>query len=335
MDVLQIARDLTERGERFALATVVWRRAPSSGQTGYRAVITAGGEVRGWVGGACAEPVVVREALTALEEGVPRLVFLGTPEELAGAGGDDTVLVPMSCQSEGALKIFIEPLPRGPDLVIVGRSPMVHTLAAMARALGWWTTVVDDGGYPEDWTEPDRVVTRLDLEAAGVGRRTALVVATQGHYDEQALEQAMISPAGWVGVVASRRRADALLGHLHGRGFDDEALGRIHAPAGLDLGRVTHEEIAVAVLAELVQFRAAGRLEAPLWIASTPPQREEATDPVCGMTVQIDGARYRLERDGETFYFCCAGCRTTFEASQEETGHGNPSGERVHSSGVH
>jgi xanthine dehydrogenase accessory factor len=301
MDVLQMARNLAERGERFALATVVWRRAPSSGKTGYRAVITASGEVRGWVGGACAEPVVVREALSALEEGVPRLVFLGSPEELAGAGGDDTVLVPMSCQSEGALKIFIEPLPRGPDLVIVGRSPMVHTLAAMAKALGWWTTVVDDGGHAEDWTEPDRVVTKLDLEAAGVGRRTALVVATQGHYDEQALEQAVVSPAGWLGVVASRRRADTLLGHLHGRGFDDEALERIHAPAGLDLGHVTHEEIAVAVLAELVQFRAAGRLEAPAWVAP------------------------------ETVHSCCGHA----EASQEEYGHGDSSRERVHSSSVH
>ena len=159
MDVLQIARDLAERGERFALATVVWRRAPSSGKTGYRAVITASGEVRGWVGGACAEPVVVREALSAMEEGVPRLVFLGSPEELAGADGGDEILVPMSCKSEGALKIFIEPLPRGPDLVIIGRSPMVHTLSAMAKALGWWTTVVDDGGHDEDWPEPDRVVT--------------------------------------------------------------------------------------------------------------------------------------------------------------------------------
>ncbi|HEV8624381.1 MAG TPA: XdhC/CoxI family protein [Acidimicrobiia bacterium] len=253
MDVLGIARDLAERGERFALATVVWRRAPSSGQTGYRAIITAGGEVRGWVGGACAEPVVVREALAALEAGAPRLVFLGKPEELAGAAGDDTVLVPMSCQSEGALKIFIEPLPRGPDLVIVGRSPMVRTLAAMAKALGWWTTVVDDGGQAEDWTEPDRVVTKLDLEMAGVGARTALVIATQGHYDEQALEQAILSPAGWIGVVASRRRAERLLDNLEDR-------ERIHAPAGLDLGHVTHEEIAVAILAELVQFRAASRV---------------------------------------------------------------------------
>ena len=330
MDVLQIARDLAEHGERFALATVVWRRAPSSGKTGYRAVITASGEVRGWVGGACAEPVVVREAFAAMEQGIPRLVFLGSPEELAGSGGDDEVLVPMSCESEGALKIFIEPLPRGPDLVIVGRSPMVHTLAAMATALGWWTTVVDDGGHVEDWPEPDRVVTKLDLELAGVGARTTLVVATQGHYDEDALEQAVKTPAGWIGVVASHRRGLSLLGHLRGKGFTEEALERVHAPAGIDLGHVTHEEIAVAILAELVQFRAAGRLDAPAAVPGPVPAT--AVDPVCGMTVQIEGARHHFERDGQTFYFCCAGCLSSFEGSQEETGHGNPSRERVHSS---
>lgn len=331
-DVLQIARGLAERGERFALATVVWRRAPSSGKTGYRAIITAAGEVRGWVGGACAEPVVVREALSAMDEGTPRLVFLGSPEDLAGEGGDDTVLIPMSCQSQGALKIFIEPVPRGPDLVIVGRSPMVHTLAAMAGALGWWTTVVDDGGNADDWTEPDRVVTTLDYEAAAVGRRTALVVATQGHYDEEALELAVAGSAGWLGVVASQRRAETLLAHLRGRGFDDEAIERVHAPAGLDLGHVTHEEIAVAILAELVQFRAAGRLKADATVAAAVPA--EAIDPVCGMTVGVAGARHRLERDGQTFYFCCAGCLSSFGATQEETGHGNPSRERVHSSSL-
>lgn len=334
-DVLQIARQLSERGERFAMATVLWRRGPSSGKTGYRAVITTAGEVRGWVGGACAEPIVVREALTALDEGTPRMVFIGRPDELAGEDRDGTVVVPISCQSEGALKIFIEPVPRGPDLVVIGRSPMVHALAAMANALGWWTTVIDDGGHPEDWTEPDRLVTELDLGKAGVGPRTALVVATQGHYDEEALEQAVASAAGWLGVVASQRRSEALFDHLRTRGFGDDALKRVNAPAGLNLGHVSHEEIAVAILAELVQFRAAGGLKGDAATVTTAPSaRAEAVDPVCGMTVQVAGARHRLERDGETFYFCCAGCRTTFEASQEETGHGNPSGERVHSSGV-
>jgi len=296
-DVLEIARQLSERGERFAMATVLWRRGPSSGKTGYRAVITSAGEVRGWVGGACAEPIVVREALTALDEGTPRTIFIGRPEELAGEERDGTIAVPISCQSEGALKIFIEPVPRGPDLVVIGRSPMVHTLAAMAGTLGWWTTVVDDGGHPEDWTEPDRLVTELDLTKIGAGPRTALVVATQGHYDEDALEQAVTT-------------------------------------TGLNLGHVSHEEIAVAILAELVQFRAAGGLKRTA-TTDAPAVGAEAIDPVCGMTVQVAGARYHLERDGQTWYFCCAGCLNSFEARQEETGHGDPSGERVHSPSLH
>ena len=335
-DVLQIARQLSERGERFAMATVLWRRGPSSGKTGYRAVITATGEVRGWVGGACAEPIVVREALTALDEGTPRMVFIGRPDELAGEDRDGTVVVPISCQSEGALKIFIEPVPRGPDLVVVGRSPMVHALVAMAGALGWWTTVVDDGGHPEDWSEPDRLLTTLDLASAGVGPRTALVVATQGHYDEEALQQAVASAAGWLGVVASQRRAAALFDHLRTRGFGDDVLNRVNAPAGLNLGHVSHEEIAVAILAELVQFRAAGGLKGnAATVTTAAPAGVEAVDPVCGMTVQVAAARHRLERDGQTYYFCCAGCLASFEASQEETTDGDPSRKRVHSSSLH
>jgi xanthine dehydrogenase accessory factor len=332
LDVLELARKLSEQGEHYAIATVVWRRGPSSGKAGYRAVITATGEVRGWVGGACAEPVVVREALQAINEGTPRLVFLGSPEELTSEDGDGIVAVPIACHSEGALKIFIEPVPRGPDLVVVGRSPMVHTLAALAGTLGWWTTVVDDGGSPEAWPEADRVLTTLDLEAAGVGPRSALVIATQGHYDEEALERAVQTSAGWLGVVASHRRAETLLGYLRDRGFSDDVLAAVRAPAGLDLGHVTHEEIAVAILAELVQFRAAGGLKGQE-SAALPPQ-QEATDPVCGMTVAVAGARHRVEHEGETYYFCCAGCQASFEASHEETAHGDPSGERVHGSGI-
>ncbi|MGH9035908.1 MAG: XdhC family protein [Acidimicrobiia bacterium] len=332
LDVLELARTLTERGEHHAIATVVWRRGPSSGKAGYRAVITATGEVRGWVGGACAEPVVVREALQAINEGTPRLVFLGSPEELSSEGGDGIVAVPIACHSEGALKIFIEPVPRGPDLVVVGRSPMVHTLATLAGDLGWWTTVVDDGGTPEAWPEADRVMTTLDLEGAGVGPRTALVIATQGHYDEEALERAVQTSAGWLGVVASHRRAETLLGYLRDRGFSDDVLAAVRAPAGLDLGHVTHEEIAVAILAELVQFRAAGGLKGRE--STAPPPPEEATDPVCGMTVAVAGARHRVQRGDETYYFCCAGCQASFEASHEETEHGDPSRERVHGPGL-
>ncbi len=309
-EVLALAADLAERGEPFVLATVVWRRSPSSGKEGSTALITPDRRVRGWLGGACAEPTVIREALKALEEATPRLLFLGPPEELAARGREGVVTVPIACQSEGALEVYVEPVLPQPQLVVIGRSPAVATLARLAGALGWRTVVVDEGGSPGDYPDAGRVVTALDLEEAGVSDGSFVVVATQGHYDEDALERALATPAGYVGLVASRRRADAVLGYLRDRGVPEDAVARVHAPAGLDLGRVAHEEIAVAILAELVKERAAGRLEA------APPAeipRHEELDPVCGMTVDVASARYRSVHEGTTYYFCSAGCLKRFE----------------------
>ena len=278
------------------LATVVWRRAPSSGKEGATALITPDRKVRGWLGGACAEPTVVREALKALEEGSPRLLFLGPPEELEGRARDGVVTVPIACQSEGALEVYVEPVLPQPQIVAIGRSPAAGALAALATGLGWRSVLVEDSA---------------DL-GADVDERSYVVVATQGHFDEEALEHALATPAGYVGLVASRKRADAVLGYLRDRGVAEEALARVHAPAGLDLGHVATDEIAVAILAEIVQLRAAGALETGA-VVETPPRHEEI-DPVCGMTVDVADARYRTVHDGRTYYFCSAGCLESFES---------------------
>jgi xanthine dehydrogenase accessory factor len=295
-DVLQLAAELSGRGEPFVLATVVWRRAPSSGKEGATALITPDRRVRGWLGGACAEPTVVREALKALEEGSPRLLFLGPPEELEGRARDGVVTVPIACQSEGALEVYVEPVLPQPQIVAIGRSPAAGALAALATGLGWRSVLVEDSA---------------DL-GADVDERSYVVVATQGHFDEEALEHALATPAGYVGLVASRKRADAVLGYLRDRGVAEEALSRVHAPAGLDLGHVSTDEIAVAILAEIVQLRAAGALETGA-VAETPARHEEI-DPVCGMTVDVADARYRTVHEGHTYYFCSAACLESFES---------------------
>ena len=293
-DVLALAAELSARGEPFVLATVVWRRAPSSGKEGATALITPDRHVRGWLGGACAEPTVVREALRALEEGSPRLLFLGSPEELEGHARAGVVTVPIACQSEGALEVYVEPVLPQPQLVAIGRSPAARALAALAIGLGWRSVLVEDSG---------------DV-GADVDERSYVVVATQGHFDEDALEHALATPAAYVGLVASRKRAEAVLGYLRDRGVADEALARVHAPAGLDLGHVATDEIAVAILAEIVQLRAAGALE-PGPVAEAPPRHEEI-DPVCGMTVDVADARFRTVHDARTYYFCSAGCLASF-----------------------
>ena len=303
LGVLERMGELARSGQTFALATVVWRQGPSSSKQGSRAIITADGQLDGWIGGACAEPVVIREAKQVMTDGNARLLLLGSPDQFGAAVPEGMTVVPISCQSEGALEIYIEPVFPVPHLVIVGNSPMARTLAALAGSLGWSTDLVD----------------AKDFAAGHADERSMVVVATQGHGDEDMIERAVALRPAYLGLVASRKRAEAVLGYLADRGVPQDQLDRVYAPAGLDLGRTSHEEMAVAILAQLVQLRASGALAAipaPWAEPGREPRTElklaEAVDPVCGMTVPANSSAMPLEHDGVTYYFCCAGCHRTF-----------------------
>jgi xanthine dehydrogenase accessory factor len=311
-EVMEEAAELSRRGEGFALATVVWRQGPSSSQQGSRAIITADGELRGWIGGACAEPAVIREAQHVIASGTARLLLLGSPDQFGGAVPDGMAVIPISCQSEGAVEVYIEPVVPVPHLVVVGRSPMAETLAGLGRALGWHTELIDG---PDFTTE-------------SAGAQSLVVVATQGHNDEGVLERAVAARPAYLGLVGSRKRGAAVLGYLQDRGLPKAELNRVHVPAGLDLGSTTHPEIAVAILAELVQLRASGALAPAAGVPAGKPARKAArghagpqqdapqqvSDPVCGMTVTAGPDGLPLEHDGVTYYFCCAGCRQAFSS---------------------
>src|SRR6478672_2610282 len=218
-DVLAAAVELTRSRRAFALATVVWRRAPSSGHVGSKGIVLGDGTVRGWLGGACAEPTVVREALASLVDGRARLLFLGSPDELAAHDHDDTLTVAMACESEGAMEIYLEPFLPKPQVVVIGRSPAVHALTVQARSLDWDVVVIDDGGRADEHPHPDLVRTSLDLDGLGIGPSTAIIVATQGHYDDLALRAALDTDAGYLGVIAAEKRASALLAVLRDEGL--------------------------------------------------------------------------------------------------------------------
>ena len=302
--VIEQASALAGRGEPVALATVVWRQGPTSGQLGSRAIITESGEVHGWIGGACAEPSVIRQAQAVIAEGAPRLLLLGSTDKFGDAIPDGMTVVPIACQSEGALEVYIEPVQPAPHLVVVGRSPMAHALVDLAKALSWRADLLD-------WTK---------FTAADAGERSMVVVATQGHGDEDAIEQAVTAQPAYLGLVGSRRRGAAVLGYLAERGVAKEHLDQVRVPAGLDLGKTSHTEIAVAILAELVQLRAAGKLGASEHAerdgaGKSAPAGPETIDPVCGMTVTAGPAGRPLDYEGVSYYFCSPGCRARFESS--------------------
>lgn len=298
--ILEKAGELADRGEKFALATVVWRQAPSSGHQGARAIITADGDIHGWIGGACAEPVVIREGQRVISEGEPQLLMLGEPEDF-GHVPEGMVSVPMACQSEGALQIYIEPVLSTPRMLVVGRSPMATTLVELATVLGWRADLVGSSEFGPDQVQKNSIV----------------IVATQGHDDEDTLETAVQAGPAFIGLVASERRGESVLGYLADRGVPKERLEQVRVPVGLDLGHTSHTEIAVAVLAELVALKAEGAF-AP----STPEEMptsapETAIDLVCGMTVTADESSRPYEYQGTTYYFCAPGCRAAFQRDPE------------------
>ena len=279
----RVAR-LLEEGTPFATATVTWRRGPSSGKAGAKAIVLADGSVEGWLGGACARPSVVAAALESLVDGQPRLLVLGEHDHRP-----EVVSVAMACSSEGAMEVFVEPQLPTPDLWIVGSSPMVTTLAGLATALDWRVTITDEPAL------------------AGAASDSWIVVATQGHYDEPAVEAALATPARYIGLVASSKRAGSVMSWLRDRGVSEENLARVRSPAGLDLGSTRHEEMAVAILAEIVSLKAIGHTTVEV------KHMEQAIDPVCGMTVEIATARFKTEHNGTTYYFCAPGCQRAFE----------------------
>ena len=300
MTILDRAAELERRGEPFALATVVRCEAPTSAKPGAKALVREDGTVEGWVGGACAEPVVVREALQALRDGRPRLVGLYGEAGRDPQRAEGILDYAMTCHSGGTLEIYVEPYLPVPLLVLVGHGPVVETLATLGQAAGYSVVSLRDDAA---WA---------GIESLGLGRRASVVVATHADSDEDALARVLRTEAGYVSLVASRRRAASVIERLRQRGVPADRLGRFKAPAGLDLGAVTPAEIAVSILAEMIQHHRTDKLaDATPGIAPAGPT--EALDPICGMTVDIAGARYHSQAEGRTTYFCCLHCKETFE----------------------
>jgi len=267
-EVLIEAGRLAAERRPYAFATVVRVERPTSAREGNHALIKPDGEVVGWIGGACSEPTVVREALGALADGKPRLVTIEG-----------------SCASEGLVEVFVEPQLPEPTLAVVGEGPAAATLRDLAARIGW------------------RVTTEIGPSAE------AIVVASLGTDDDRLVRSALATSAEYVGLVASRRRGASTLAALRDGGVGEETLARVRCPAGLDLGPSTQEEIAVAILAELVAWR---HRAAASPVTGGPA--ETALDPVCGMTVAVHGGSAVVEQGGVLYHFCGAGCRSRFLA---------------------
>jgi xanthine dehydrogenase accessory factor len=319
------AAELAGAGRSFVVATVVAVRKPTSARPGASGIIHPDGAIEGWVGGSCAQPVVVREALRALADGQPRLLRLSRDGPAEGRRADGVIELVMTCHSGGTLEIYVEPHLPAPLLWVVGTTPIAGALATLGAAAGWKVTVIDPIAEADAFPAA-RVHASADIRGLDPDASPSIVVASQGIWDEEAVGLALTREAAYVGLVASPTRAAVVRDWLREETtVGDERIAALRAPAGMDLGAETAEEVALSILAELVQVRR-GRADfvaspGPATVAGGLPESISLEpvvddivllDPVCGMTVERAHARHLAEHEGVVYAFCSIGCRTRF-----------------------
>jgi xanthine dehydrogenase accessory factor len=336
-DLLELASQLARGGEAFALAVVVSRQAPISARVGDAALVTRDGQFHGWVGGSCTRPTVIAEAKKALLDGHPRLLALGpNPDTLARPG---VLVFPMTCHSGGSVEIHIQPvLPRA-RLLIYGMTPTARALSRLAQAMGYDVHACDETAEASDF--PGATTVTTDAALLHVERGSAAlyaVVATHGDWDERAVMAALAHEPDYLGVVASPKRFASIRAFIAGE-LPRQSFDKVRNPAGLDIGAKSAEEIALSILAEVVKEQRASAsvvdrtaIPSPAHAASssgavaagaprkfrlTQAASAEALDPVCGMSVRIEGATFRATHRGQDFFFCCGSCRDRFSAAPE------------------
>jgi xanthine dehydrogenase accessory factor len=308
----------------FAVATVVARQSPVSSHLGDRAVIYADGRMEGFVGGSCSRDIVRREALRSLRTARPRLLQIrpddSRDDAFPGPVDAERVRVPMRCASNGAVDVYIEPHLPPRVLIVVGYTPVGEALARVAAASREFDVVravVDEELRDVEAVEGVRVVSLVKLGGfldgldRGSRARSVAIVASQGHYDEAALQTLLSAPSAFVGLLASRKRAGSVKGVLRQQGITPDLLDRIHNPVGLAIGARTAAEVAISILAEII---ASPPASAELEDDALGAADRFASDPVCGMDVEIEGSRSTVEAGGRTFYFCGDSCRAMFSA---------------------
>jgi xanthine dehydrogenase accessory factor len=290
----QTAKELEARGESFVLATVTRAIAPTSAKPGDKAVVTAEGVVHGWIGGSCAEPTVKKEAKLALADGACRVVQI-TPDPNLPNDREGLVVVPMTCYSGGELEIYLEPHRAKAELVVFGNSPVAQALVELGSVVGYRVSLVDTTERPPLEGASD-VFQELENVEVKRPNEAAVVVATHGVFDEDALECAVGLEPAYLGVVASPKRFASLRSSMQRRGVSPETWAAVDGPAGIDIGARTPQEIAVSVLAAITAHRES------IAITTKRPSQEAKAQPA---PVKVAAAAAAPEAAPQSKGSCC------------------------------
>ncbi len=309
------------QGSNFAIAQVVDRIAPSSGKVGDKAIILETGELIGWIGGGCVRGIVIKEALDVIKTKRYRRVRI-SPE----GGTRQTATYKeyvMSCQSKGTLEVLIEPVIPQPELIVVGKSNIARKLVQMAAAADFRVAVMATAADVQMFPTANSVADIVDFTPFKNLQNTYIIVTTQGEDDALSVKKALQTAVGYVGFVASVKKATDIKAYLLKEGVSEQRIDQLRSPVGLDINAKLASEVAISILADIIaHFRKATTVEITNTEAESTPAETAATNtfaeeyyinPVCNVPVSKKNPKHIVVYEGEQVYFCCDGCKVSFE----------------------
>lgn len=316
------------KGSNFAIAQVVKRIAPSSGKVGDKAIILETGELIGWVGGGCVRGIVVKEAIDVIKSKRYRRVRI-SPEGGTRETANYKEYV-MSCQSKGTLEVLIEPIIPQPELLIVGKSNIARKLAQLSIAADFRVTVLANDVDPQMFPTAHRVLEEVDFGTFKSLANAYIIVTTQGDNDDLSVKKALQTEVKYVGFVASAKKSEDIRHYLLNEGIPQERINQLRSPVGLDINAKLASEVAISILAEVIDhFRNENKSEASCCGSKTSEQtsaveeqdkfsEEYYINPVCQVPVSKKNPKHVVEYQGEKVYFCCDGCKVSFDKNPSQ-----------------
>ena len=303
------------QGEEFAVAHVIWREAPSSGKPGDKAIILKDGTIIGWIGGGCVKGIAVKEAREAIRENRSRLVRIDPDEGNSEDSSHKTYR--MTCHSGGTMELFIEPITPNPQLIIVGKSNIARALSKLAIATNLRVHVLSNDVHKGMFPGVNNIHDRVDFSKINIDKNTFIVVSTQGEDDEESIRKALETSCNYVGFISSLRKSVKIKEYLEQTELSANRINELKIPVGMDINAKLPEEIAISILAEIVQlFRDPNRKEDQE--TDTAINDDTYINPVCRVAVSKKDAKHVLEYGAHTVYFCCDGCKVSFDTEPEK-----------------
>ena len=305
-DWIKRASELKKKDRPFAIATVINTVAPTSAKPMSKAIIHQNGDIEGWIGGGCSIQTVIAESLNCIQSG-KAIVLRLSPEDISKDKVTYKKEVFLNCESGGTLEFHIEPVLPMTKLIIYGSTPTVYALAKIGSLLNYECYICSPNAeFVKELS--DNVQVLKDYKV--FSDQSVAVVATQGENDLHALKSAIDSKSNFISMIISNKKASSLFLQLEKEGYSEEDISRVKFPAGMDINATTPEEIAVSILAELINDRNSVDLKEQVIVESKEDKKE--IDPICKMIVDPKNAADTYEFDDINYYFCCTGCKEKF-----------------------